>query len=54
MVPKTLAQAIKRWPCTDLGELLGLVAAELHERAEKQRAAAERSKGKRVDRRPSK
>jgi hypothetical protein len=34
MVPKTLAQAIKRWPAADLGELLGLIAQELHARAE--------------------
>ena len=53
MVPKTLAQAIKRWPCTDLGELLGLIAAEIHARAE-HKADYERSQGKRVASRPSK
>lgn len=53
MVPKTLAQAIKRWPCTDLGELLALIAAELHTRAT-HKADYERKQSKRVDRRPSK
>jgi hypothetical protein len=47
MVPKTLATAIKRWPCTDLGELLALIAAEIHTRSE-HKASYERSQGKRV------
>ena len=47
MVPKTLAAAIKRWPCTDLGELLGLIAAEIHNRAE-HKANYEREKSKSV------
>jgi hypothetical protein len=47
MVPKTLAQAIKRWPAADLGELLALIAAEIHARAEN-KADYERGKGKRV------
>ena len=61
MVPKTLAAAIKRWPCTDLGELLGLIAAELHARAEHhaqgggiEAELAARKQGKRVDGRPAK
>jgi hypothetical protein len=34
MVPKTLAQAIKRWPTADLAELLLLVKCQLDKRAE--------------------
>jgi hypothetical protein len=34
MVPKTLAQAIKRWPTADLAELLLLVKVQLDKRAE--------------------
>lgn len=37
MVPKTLAQAIACWPTADLAELLGLVHAEIHSRAEHER-----------------
>jgi len=33
MVPKTLAQAIKRWPTADLAELLLLVKLQLDKRA---------------------
>ena len=33
MVPKTLAQAIKRWPTADLAELLLLVKVQLDKRA---------------------
>ena len=33
MVPKTLAQAIKRWPTADLAELLLLVKVQLDRRA---------------------
>lgn len=61
MVPKTLAAAIKRWPCSDLGELLGLIAQELHTRAEHHKAGggieaelAKRNQAKRVAGRPSK
>lgn len=48
MVPKTLAQAIRKWPSTDLAELLALIHSEIHARADKQRAAQERSKSKRM------
>ena len=34
MVPKTLAQAIKRWPTADLAELFLLVKGQLDKRAE--------------------
>jgi hypothetical protein len=34
MVPKTLAQAIKKWPTADLAELLLLVKVQLDRRAE--------------------
>lgn len=33
MVPKTLAQAIKRWPTADLAELFLLVKVQLDKRA---------------------
>ena len=33
MVPKTLAQAIKRWPTADLAELFLLVKGQLDKRA---------------------
>jgi len=33
MVPKTLAQAIKRWPTADLAELFLLVKLQLDKRA---------------------
>jgi hypothetical protein len=34
MVPKTLAQAIKRWPTADLAELFLLVKVQLDKRAD--------------------
>ena len=47
MVPKTLAQAIKRWPTSDLAELLGLIHSEIHQRAdEAKRSAKKRPKHK--------
>lgn len=47
MVPKTLAQAIKRWPTADLAELLGLIHTEIHHRAaEATKAAKKRPKHK--------
>jgi hypothetical protein len=48
MVPKTLAAAIRKWPSTDLAELLGLIHTEIHSRAEHQRDRDKRSKSKRV------
>lgn len=53
MVPKTLAAAIRKWPSTDLAELLALIHTEIHTRADRQREA-ERGKGKRVASRPAK
>jgi hypothetical protein len=38
MVPKTLAKAIAQWPTGDLADLLNLIHAEIHRRAEEQRA----------------
>jgi len=40
MVPKTMASAIRKWPSSDLAELLGLIHTELHARTEE----AKRSK----------
>lgn len=37
MVPKTLAQAIKRWPTADLAELFLLVKVQLDKRADQHR-----------------
>jgi hypothetical protein len=34
MVPKTMASAIRKWPSSDLAELLGLIHTELHIRTE--------------------
>ncbi len=45
MVPKTLAAAIRKWPSTDLAELLALIHTEIHDRAEHQR-----ERGKKVSR----
>jgi len=48
-----MAQAIKRWPAADLGELLALIAAEIHSRNDR-KADYERGKSRRVASRPAK
>ena len=52
MVPKTLAKAIAQWPTGDLADLLNLIHAEIHRRAEEQRE--KRSDSRRVASRPAK
>ena len=50
---KSFIRGLSRWPSTDLGELLGLIAAEIHNRAE-HKANYERAKSKPVAGRPAK
>jgi hypothetical protein len=52
MLTKTLAAAIRKWPSTDLAELLALIGSEIHSRAERQREA-ERTKGRKLEGRSS-
>jgi hypothetical protein len=53
MLNKTLARCIHKWASADLAELLSLIAAELHSRAE-HKAEYERNQSKPVAGRSSK
>jgi len=51
---QSLIRGLGKWPTSDLAELLLAIKAILDARAEHARETKERSKSKRVDRRPAK